>query len=167
MLNSGQTETVSVSLFDGTEPARGTVRLTLAEPSDGSILAEATGDVAGSKSIHIAIPPLDGGAYVLRLAGQGNGGPGFESVTEVQVRAAMPVLFLETDKPIYKPGQPVHFRVLRLDHDLRPLPGPVTVEIQDAKDLKVYRRTVDMDPVSAWPTTACLSPANRTLVCEH
>ncbi len=145
VLNSGQTNAVSVSLFDGTEPARGRVRLTLAESEDGVPLVEATEDVTGNAPVQLAVPPLDEGAYLLRLTGMGAGGTDFEHVANVEVRAAAPVLFLETDKPIYKPGQQVHFRVLRLDNDLRPLPGAVTVEVQDAKGFKVYRQTMDID----------------------
>ena len=130
VLNSGQTNAVSVSLFDGTEPARGRVRLTLAESEDGAPLVEATEDVTGNAPVQLAVPPLDEGTYALRLTGMGGGGTAFERVAHVEVREASPVLFLETDKPIYKPGQQVHFRVLRLDNDLRPLPGSVTVEVQ-------------------------------------
>ena len=144
-LNSGQTNTVSVSLFDGTEPARGRVRLSLAESADGAPLAEATNDVIGNAPVQLDVPPLDEGTYLLRLTGIGGSGTEFERVAQVEVRASAPVLFLETDKPIYKPGQPVHFRVLRLDQDLRPLPGAVTVEAQDAKGHKVYRQTMDVD----------------------
>ena len=55
------------------------------------------------------------------------------------------VLFLETDKPVYKPGQEILVRVLRLGPELKPLPGDVTVEIQDAKGLKVYREETTTD----------------------
>ena len=55
------------------------------------------------------------------------------------------ILFLQTDKPIYRPGQQIHLRVLRLDTDLKPSPGPVTVEIQDAKGNKVYRQETEAD----------------------
>ena len=55
------------------------------------------------------------------------------------------VLFLETDKPIYKPGQQLRVRALRLDSDLKPVPGLVTVEVQDAKGIKVYKQTVEAD----------------------
>ena len=145
-LNAGQANTVSVSLFDGAEPARGKVRIALAESEDGAPLAEAVEDVTGNAPIQMAVPPLDDGTYVMRLTGYGGGGATqFERASNVEVRSATPVLFLETDKPIYKPGQRVHFRVLRLDNDLRPLPGPVTVEVQDARGNKVYRQSVDVD----------------------
>ena len=39
----------------------------------------------------------------------------------------------------------MHIRVLRMDPDMKPLPGSVTVEIQDAKGIKVYKRTVQAD----------------------
>ena len=49
-------------------------------------------------------------------------------------------LFLETDKPIYKPGQDIHMRVLMLDPELKPLSENVTVEVQDAKGTKVFKQ---------------------------
>ena len=79
------------------------------------------------------VPLLPAGTYVLQVEG-----PGFKDETFVQVQDGT-VLFLETDKPVYKPGQDVHIRVLRLGPELKPLPGEVTVEIQDAKGNKVYR----------------------------
>ena len=59
------------------------------------------------------------------------------------MQAAPVILFLETDKPIYKPGQELRIRALRLNTDLKPIPGPVTLEIQDAKGIKVYKREVE------------------------
>ena len=157
VLTSGQTNTVSVSLFDGDNPARGTVRLALAERVTGLVLAEAAQYVTGNAAMSVDIPTLDDGAYEMRLAGEGDGGSSFERAAEVRVRAAQPLLFLETDKPIYKPGQPMHFRVIRLNHDLRPLAGPVTVEVMDAKGSKVYRQTLAVDQFGMADATLPLS----------
>ncbi len=142
VLHAGQTHHVPVSLFDGTEPAQGTVLVSLANPS-GQNLAQAEAFVPGNGTIELELPEMAEGAYVLNVKGQGANGGGFAETADVQVQAEPVVLFLETDKPIYKPGQQVHMRALRLDRDLRPLPGPVTVEIQDAKGIKVYKRTLE------------------------
>ena len=66
-------------------------------------------------------------------------------------------MFLETDKPVYKPGQEVHIRVLRLDPELKPLPGEITVEIQDAKGNKVYREEAPTDDFGMASLTMPLS----------
>ena len=144
-LRSGQTHNISVSLFRGAQPATGTVQVELLAMGGGGKVAEATESVPGNASVPLAVPSLDEGTYTLRISGKGDDGGDFEHTADVQVRADAAVLFLETDKPIYKPGQRVHIRVLRLNQDLRPLPGQVIVEVLDAKGIKVYRQTVEAD----------------------
>ena len=145
VLQSGQSHSVSISLFEGAWPAFGTVHLALSEWGGDTRLAEATGFVPGNGSVQLDVPDLDEGTYTLHITGEGAESGNIEHSADVQVMAESAVLFLETDKPIYKPGQQVHMRVLSLDRDLRPLPGPVTVEVLDAKGIKVYRQTVEAD----------------------
>ena len=147
-LQAGRTQNVSVSLFDGAEPARGDVRLVLLQGS--SPIAEATASVAGAGAIPLPVPtmPAGNGAidYTLQIEGGGDAdNPAFTDAAVVLVTEPSELLFLETDKPIYKPGQRIRIRALRLDADLKPLPGFMTLEIQDAKGIKVYKQTVDAD----------------------
>ena len=147
VLRAGRTENVSVSLFDGAEPARGDVRLTLLQGD--SPVAEASASVAGAGAIPLSVPVLPAGYraidYTLHIEGGDADGPAFTDTAMVLVTEPAELLFLETDKPIYKPGQRIRIRALRLDADLKPLPGPMTLEIQDAKGIKVYKRTVNAD----------------------
>ena len=136
-LRSGQRESISISLFSGGEPARGPVNLALM--LRGSALAESSGYIDGSGTVSIQVPDIAPGDYSLRIDGDG-----FRDTAAVRVEDGT-VLFLETDKPVYKPGQEVLMRVLRLGPELKPLPGDVTVEIQDAKGLKVYREETTTD----------------------
>ena len=145
VLRSGQTHNIPVSLFRGAEPAEGTVRLELSEPDGGREVARAERFVRGSGSVPLAVPQGADGFYTLRVSGEGTSGGSFDDSARVQVQAAPVILFLETDKPIYKPGQELRIRALRLSSDLKPIPGPVTVEIQDAKGIKVYKREVEAD----------------------
>ena len=145
VLRSGQTHNISVSLFQGAEPAEGTVRLALSEAGSGRVVAEAARFVRGTGAAPLTVPPEADGSYTLRVSGEGTGGGSFDDSARVQVQAAQVILFLETDKPIYKPGQELRIRALRLSRDLKPIPGPVTVEIQDAKGIKVYKREVEAD----------------------
>ena len=84
------------------------------------------------------------------------------------------MLFLETDKPIYKPGQDILIRVLQLGPELKPIPGEITVEIQDAKGNKIFREEAMSDdfgmtdfkmPISPEPNLGIwksqLHPASR------
>ena len=55
------------------------------------------------------------------------------------------VLFIETDKPIYKPGQTLHGRALFLNNALQPLTGEVEISISDAKGIKIHKQTLQTD----------------------
>ena len=105
----------------------------------GSELAKSSGYIDGSGRVSIEVPDIAAGDYSLRINGDG-----FKDNATVRVEDGT-VLFLETDKPVYKPGQEILVRVLRLGPELKPLPGDVTVEIQDAKGLKVYREETTTD----------------------
>ena len=148
-LRAGQTESVSISLFSNRQPARGKVHLTLMK--GGKVLAEAEGLIEGTGTVPLVIPAIREGSYTLRVRG-----PAFEESASVRVEDGT-VLFVETDKPVYKPGQNVHIRVLRLDPELKPLPGGATVEIQDAKGIKVYREEAEADDFGMASLTMPLS----------
>ena len=145
VLRSGQTHNIPVSLFQGAEPAEGTVRLELSEAGSGRVKASAERFVQGSGPVPLAVPPGADGSYTLRVSGEGTRSGSFDDSARLQVQAAPVILFLETDKPIYKPGQELRIRALRMSTDLKPIPGPVTLEIQDAKGIKVYKREVEAD----------------------
>ena len=132
VLRAGQTESVSVSLFDGPNPAKGEVRVELLQR--GFSLASAQANIEGSGAVALQVPDVFAGDYELKVSGQG-----FVEHAWLRIERQTPVLLLETDKPIYKPGQEILIRVLQLGPELKPLPGEVTVEIQDAKGNKIFR----------------------------
>ena len=133
-LRPGQNGSMSVSLFDGDLPAQGIVRVSL--HSGGGQAATASGMIMGAGSILLPVPDLPPDDYRLTVEG-----PGFSDETSLRVEPGGS-LFLETDKPIYKPGQRVMMRVLTVGPELRPLTRDVTVEIQDAGGSKVFKQTV-------------------------
>lgn len=138
VLRAGRTETISFSLFRGDRLASNVVRVALVK--DGRQVAEtARGLVRGKGTLPLQLPSLPDGKYGLEVT-IGN----LQDETGVEVREGS-LLFLETDKPIYKPGQPVHIRLMSLDIDLKPLPRPVTVEVKDPKGIKVYRKVAQTD----------------------
>ncbi|MCC6628690.1 MAG: alpha-2-macroglobulin [Chloroflexi bacterium] len=136
-LRAGQTEAVSVSLFGGGRPTRDAVTVALAK--DGKDVATVTGEVNGRGALPLALPALPAGDYQLKVSAQR-----FTDTAAVRVEDGT-MLFLETDKPIYKPGQTVHIRLLTLDPALRPVAGPATVEVMDAKGIKVFKKPVAVD----------------------
>jgi CD109 antigen len=60
-------------------------------------------------------------------------------------------ILIETDKPIYKPGQKIQGRVVLLDNALKPTAGDVEVIIQDAKGLRIARLPLSCDQYGAAP----------------
>ena len=95
--------------------------------------------IEGQGNLEVEVPALEDGVYELAVEG-----PGFSASQQLQVESRT-VLFLETDKPVYKPGQTVNIRVLILDPELKPVVGHVAVEAQDAKGIKVFRKSTSAD----------------------
>ncbi len=138
-LRAGYAERVSVSLFNGESPVAGNVSLNLFD-GPGAV-ASVNARVNGAANLELEVPQLEPGLYLIEA--QVEGVQEIRSAA-VQVEEGL-LLFVETDKPIYKPGQTVHVRVMTLDALLKPWPATVTVEVQDAKGIKVFKREVDTD----------------------
>ncbi|HUG14483.1 MAG TPA: alpha-2-macroglobulin family protein, partial [Thermomicrobiales bacterium] len=141
VLRPGQDESISLALFRGSGavdvPASSTVSVELLQ--EGTTVAAASDWVPGRGSVALAIPTVEGGDYTLRVSAKG-----FRQQAQVRVEDGT-LVFVETDKPIYKPGQTMHIRVLALDALLRPVAGEAMVEALDAQGIKVFRKTVQVD----------------------
>ena len=163
-LRSGLVENVAVSLFAGENPAEGAVSVALIRASDGATVASAAEFVRGSETVPIDLSQVAPGEYRLSVSGDY-----FSDSAPLRVVDGT-LIFVETDKPIYKPGQDVRVRALRLSADLKPLPGEVEIEIQDAKGTRVFRRQARADafgmasasmPLSAEPNLGVWKVAAR------
>ncbi len=137
ILQSGTKQPVSIALFTGDSPASGKVNLTLLK--DGKQLSQAQGNIKGNGQIQLNIPDLDEGDYTLQVKGDN-----FQDEAVVKVENNY-VIFLETDKPIYKPGQTLHMRMMTLNSELNPVSETVSVEILDAKGIKIFRQEKQTD----------------------
>ena len=138
-LRAGYAERVSVSLFNGDSPVSGDVSLSLFDGENLAASVKAT--VNGAANLELPVPHLEPGLYLIEVEVQGV--PEIRSAS-VQVEEGY-LLFVETDKPIYKPGQTVRIRLMTLDALLKPWPSAATVEVQDAKGIKVFKREVATD----------------------
>jgi len=136
-MRAGQTEKISVSLFSGALLATDNVTLSLIQGSRK--VASISGTVQGRGDLALNVPALAAGNYTLQLDTSN-----FQALAQVKVEDAT-LVFLETDKPIYKPGQLIHIRAITLDPRLIPVSQEITVEVQDAKGNKVFKKVVKND----------------------
>jgi CD109 antigen len=106
---------------------------------DGKPFVQGSSHIDGKGTIELTVPADTKGEYDIVVEG-----PGFKEQGSVQVQSGT-ILFLETDKPIYKPGQTVHIRVVTLNSELKPLPTTAAVEVSDAKGIKIFKQNVAAD----------------------
>ncbi len=137
-LRAGETASFSFTLFNGNDFAKSAVTVSVIG-KDKAVLASAQGDIDGKGTLALTVPRVAPGEYHVKVTGEG-----FAETTAVQIQPGT-LLFLESDKPIYKPGQTVHVRLVALDSELRPVSGEAIIEIQDAKAIKVFKKTVTTD----------------------
>lgn len=137
VLRSGETMEVGFTLFVGQELGQGEVQVSFLD--GGRAVAKAGGRVNGKGTVALEVPPVEAGEYQVEVSG-----PGFQESASVRVESGT-VVYLETDKPAYAPGQSLKMRVLTLDAGLKPASADVVVEVRDAKGIKVLGRTVSPD----------------------
>ncbi|MHC4744771.1 MAG: alpha-2-macroglobulin family protein, partial [Planctomycetota bacterium] len=156
---TGETDSMSVlvlapkTIYAGTPAAVSVTTMKLADKSpvcmpvrarlkiDSStsmLLFSSVTDEQGRLTAHFGTPDLEPGAYSLEVEVRGLAEP---LTTDILVRR-MPVLLIETDKPIYKPGQTIKGRVLVLTNNLKPASEEVSVEITDGKGVKIFREVL-------------------------
>ncbi|CAN8025253.1 unnamed protein product [Ixodes persulcatus] len=87
-------------------------------------------DIRSGHTSHVALTVLCGNVYKkeARLLISQNGG----------------YLFLQSDKPIYNPGQEVHLRMMAVGEDLLPSAGNVELHIKNPQDIITYNTTIDL-----------------------
>jgi len=137
VLRSGETASFSFTLTDKDRPGIGTASVSVMNKSE--VVAEGAAEIVDTGTVEFKLPSVAAGDYevVVKAAG-------FSESTPVRIEAGT-LLFLETDKPIYKPGQTIEMRVVALNGELRPVQAEATVEIQDAKGIKIFKKIVTTD----------------------
>ena len=137
VLQAGSKQLVSVALFAGQTPTSGQVSMAIVK--DGQEISRAKANINKIGDFQLDVPTVPEGEYTLKL----------ESGTlkdEAKVKIANNFLIiLETDKPIYKPGQTLHMRLMTLDSQLQPTAEGITVDVLDAKGIKIFRSVSETD----------------------
>nr|KAF6451459.1 alpha-2-macroglobulin like 1 [Molossus molossus] len=94
------------------------------------------------------VPPPVGGTEevaTIRVSGTGNN-ISFEEKKTVLIQRQKHGIFVQTDKPIYNPGQQVHFRIVTLDSNFVPVNDTYSVvELQDPNSNRIAQ-WLDMVP---------------------
>ncbi len=138
VLHIGRAEAVSLSLTSGGQLVKDNIEVTLLK--DNKTITSARQAVNGAGTVTINVPQnAVEGKYEVEVKGTG-----FTDKATVSVERSF-LVFVETDKPIYKPGQTINMRVLTLDVELKPLTENATVEVLDAKGIKIFRTVVATD----------------------
>jgi CD109 antigen len=137
VLHAGGQEAISLALFDESGLTSDWVEVALLK--DGDQVLQVSKQISGKGTIDFKVPFVAEGAYEIRVKGSG-----FEDKAQVTIQRSS-LIFLETDKPIYKPGQTIQMRAITLDSDLKPVSGGVTVEVLDAKGIKIFRSETNTD----------------------
>ncbi len=137
----GSESSISMSAFgDAHEPVERCVTYTLSDSDNNRIpLVRASTGKSGHSVARFETPQVEEGTYSLIAEPVGTDQ---EYIATVRISKSNPI-FIETDKPIYKPGQTVHGRILLLSNNLKPIEDSVELEIADAKGIKVFRETLE------------------------
>ncbi|MFC2014193.1 alpha-2-macroglobulin family protein [Chloroflexota bacterium] len=129
---------MSLSLSSAGQFVRDNIEVTLLK--DDKKVTSARQIINGTGTITLNIPEnAEEGKYEIQVKGTG-----FTDNASVSVAKSY-IAFVETDKPIYKPGQTINMRVLTLDSELKAISEPATVEVLDAKGIKIFRTEVTTD----------------------
>lgn len=113
VLHAGGQEAISLALFS--ESGLTSDRVEVALLKDGNQVLRVAKEISGKGTIDFKVPLAAEGAYELSVKGSG-----FEDKAQVMIEKSS-LIFLETDKPIYKPGQTIQMRAITLDPDLKPV----------------------------------------------
>ncbi|MEA1869409.1 MAG: alpha-2-macroglobulin family protein [Euryarchaeota archaeon] len=137
----GSESSISMSAFgDAHEPVERCVTYTLSDSDNNIIpLVRASTGKSGHSVARFETPQVEEGTYSLIAEPVGTGE---EYIATVRISKSNPI-FIETDKPIYKPGQTVHGRILLLNNNLKPIEDSVELEIADANGIKVFREMLE------------------------
>lgn len=133
-LYAGESALLSISLFNGNKMVDSEVQVSLTQA--GREVISTSVKIKGKDIVEFPVPANLKGDFTLELKGKG-----FSDSAPVTIKSGG-LIFLETDKPIYKPGQTVRIRALTLTSELKSLTMSAVIEVLDAKGIKIFRKEV-------------------------
>ena len=116
------------------------IKLDLVNGEAATALFDGRTDALGTAQVEFTLPAASFGSRSLRVTADTPLGS-VTAAQPVQIERRNKIL-LTTDKPLYQPGQTMHIRALALDGPTRAAAAeqPLTLEVEDAKGNKVFKR---------------------------
>ncbi len=117
------------------------------QTEDRPLLFSGQTDSAGRLTAAFTLTALPPGNYSVAIASNAISEP----VTFSLQLKDRPIIMIETDKPIYKPGQTIQGRILALSSNLKPRQDQVDLSITDGKGIKIYHRDLETNDYGIAP----------------
>ncbi|XP_077993522.1 C3 and PZP-like alpha-2-macroglobulin domain-containing protein 8 [Glandiceps talaboti] len=141
----GVTERISVTIFNATEPVPVKATLVL----QGQKVAFSQEIIFGKGTVTLEVPTTVRGKARLTVCGNCDlqaGGFTFHNYTTVTVDEKGSSVFIQTDRPVYKPSQTVQINVISVGPDLRPINDEFEAYIVDPKESRMIQWK-DLKPI--------------------
>uniref|UniRef100_A0A8B9H8M1 C3 and PZP like alpha-2-macroglobulin domain containing 8 n=2 Tax=Astyanax mexicanus TaxID=7994 RepID=A0A8B9H8M1_ASTMX len=145
VFRAGVEEAVSVTLFNPVDETRVQVQLSV----KGETVAHSHGTVLDKGTIKLKVPSDLRGQAILKVWGNRHlteGGYIFHNHTTVTIDSKGTAVFIQTDKPIYKPQHKVLINVYSITPDLRPANDKIEAYVVDPRGSRMVQWK-DLKPV--------------------
>lgn len=138
LFRAGTEESISVTIFNAKAETRVQVQLSV----KGQIVAHGHSSVLDKGTVKLKVPSGLRGQAHLKVWGNRHlteGGYIFHNYTTVTVDSKATAVFIQTDKPIYKPKHKVFINVYLVNPDLRPVDEKVEAYVLDPRGSRMIQ----------------------------
>lgn len=138
LFRAGTEESVSVTIFNAKAETRVQVQLSV----KGQVVAHGHSSVLDKGTVKLKVPSGLRGQAHLKVWGNRHlteGGYIFHNYTTVTVDSKATAVFIQTDKPIYKPKHKVFINVYMVNPDLRPVDEKVEAYVLDPRGSRMVQ----------------------------